>query len=144
MDFQFNNGNCIGTTYRFKYYRALSIILNKPWQKIKKDIQSFRKQIKKRKKISNYDIFQKCVELYLASLYFEWTPFMTKGSGVIVHLKKDELPNGKILASISGQLIAIIDGIHQDIEDKSRNGTRAVYGYYAPSFRTMVIIAKKH
>jgi len=55
---------------------------------------------------------------------------MKIGSGCTVHLKKDELPKGRVIASLSKHLVAVIDGIIYDTYDCSQNGTRCVYGYY--------------
>ena len=59
-----------------------------------------------------------------------WHPTMTIGSGCKVHLKSDELPSGRIVCNCSGHLVAVIDGVINDIFDPSRGGTRCVYGYW--------------
>ena len=61
---------------------------------------------------------------------FMWKPCMAIGSGCKVHLKDGELPGGRILARVSKHLVAVIDGVINDIHDCSRGGTRCVYGYY--------------
>lgn len=61
----------------------------------------------------------------------EWHPTMTIGSGCKVHLKADELPSGRIVCNCSGHLVAVIDGVINDIFDPSRGGTRCVYGYWS-------------
>ena len=67
---------------------------------------------------------------YMIELGFEWTPTMTIGSGCQVHLKADELPKGKLVCNVSKHMVAVIDGVINDIYDCSRNGTRCVYGYW--------------
>ena len=52
------------------------------------------------------------------------------GTGCKVHLKKEELPTGKIIARVSRHICAVIDGVINDTYDCSREGTRCVYGYY--------------
>jgi len=52
------------------------------------------------------------------------------GTGCKVHLREEELPKGKIIASVSKHLTTVIDGIIHDTHDPQRNGTRCVYGYY--------------
>ena len=47
-----------------------------------------------------------------------------------VHLRADELPAGRIIASLSRHVVAVIDGVIHDIYDPSRDGTRCVYGYW--------------
>lgn len=67
---------------------------------------------------------------YLLSLGWQWTPTMQIGSGCKVHLRSDELPSGRIIASVSKHLVAVIDGVIHDLDDCSREGTRCVYGYW--------------
>lgn len=61
-----------------------------------------------------------------------WTPTMGFGTGTTVHLRADELPGGRLIASCSKHLVAVIDGVIHDTHDPSRDGTRAVYGHYTP------------
>ena len=70
---------------------------------------------------------------YMAELGFVWTATMEVGSGCKVHLKSDELPKGRIVVSLSRHYAAVIDGVLNDIQDCSREGTRCVYGYWAIS-----------
>ena len=64
------------------------------------------------------------------SLEFDWTPTMQIGSGCKVHLKADELPEGRLICSVSKHVCAVIDGVVHDTHDPSRDGTRCVYGYW--------------
>ena len=66
----------------------------------------------------------------MADLGWEWTPTMQIGSGCTVHVKKDELPEGRLILRLSGHYAAVIDGELHDSFDSSRNGTRCVYGYW--------------
>ena len=61
---------------------------------------------------------------------FEWVSTMGIGTGVQIHLSPDELPKGRIICRCSRHLTAVIDGVIHDTYDPSRNGTRAVYGYW--------------
>ena len=61
---------------------------------------------------------------------FKWIPTMGIGTGCKVHLKADELPKGRIVASCSRHYSSVIDGVINDTYDPSREGTRAVYGYW--------------
>lgn len=67
---------------------------------------------------------------YMTSLGFTWTPTMFIGSGCKVHLRKDELPDGRLIAMVSRHCCAIINGVIFDTHDPSRGGTRCVYGYW--------------
>lgn len=59
-----------------------------------------------------------------------WTPLMKIGSGCKVHLRAEELPTGRIIASVSRHVVAVIDGVIHDTHDCTREGTRCVYGYW--------------
>ena len=61
---------------------------------------------------------------------FEWVSTMGVGTGVQTHLHSDELPKGRIICKCSRHLTAVIDGVIHDTYDPSRNGKRAVYGYW--------------
>lgn len=59
-----------------------------------------------------------------------WVSTMSIGSGCKVHLRADELPAGRIVASVTKHACAVIDGVIHDTHDCSRAGTRCVYGYW--------------
>jgi hypothetical protein len=63
-------------------------------------------------------------------LGWSWTPTMQVGSGTRVHLRADELPDGRLIARCSRHYVAVIDGVAHDTHDPTRDGTRAVYGYW--------------
>lgn len=66
----------------------------------------------------------------IAALGWTWHPTMRVGSGCKVHLRREELPSGRLLVSVSRHLVAVIDGVIRDTHDPSRDGTRCVYGYW--------------
>jgi hypothetical protein len=76
---------------------------------------------------------RKVYETYLIEHGFEWVPCMGIGTGCRVHLRADELPGGRIVARLSGHLVAVVDGTVHDTHDSTRDGTRCVYGYFARS-----------
>jgi len=76
-------------------------------------------------------VFRKVYEPFLKDLGWTWTPTMSIGSGCQVHLLRDELPSGRLICKVSKHLVAVIDGVIYDTHDCSREGTRAVYGYYS-------------
>lgn len=59
-----------------------------------------------------------------------WVPTMGIGTGTTVHLRTQELPPGRIVTRVSKHFAAVIDGVLHDTHDCSRDGTRAVYGYW--------------
>ena len=67
----------------------------------------------------------------IASLGGQWVSCMGIGTGCTTHLRVDEIPmQGRIIASVSKHLTAVIDGVINDTYDPSRDGTRCVYGYW--------------
>lgn len=61
---------------------------------------------------------------------WKWTPTMGIGTGCQVHLRRDELPEGRLIVNLSKHVTAVIDGVLHDTYDCSRDGTRCVYGFY--------------
>lgn len=59
-----------------------------------------------------------------------WTATTTIGSGTTTHLRADELPAGRIIVRVSRHYAAMVDGVLRDSHDCTRDGTRAVYGYW--------------
>jgi hypothetical protein len=67
---------------------------------------------------------------WMKSHGWEWIACSGIGIGCKVHLKKEELPMGRIICSLSRHYTAVIDGTPHDLYDASREGTRCVYGYW--------------
>lgn len=74
--------------------------------------------------------FREVFQPYLESMGWVWVPTMKIGQGCKVHLRADELPGGRIIASVSRHLVAVVDGVAHDTDDPSREGNRCVYGYF--------------
>lgn len=72
------------------------------------------------------------VKEFLAEYGWQWTATMTIGSGTTVHLNGDEVPR-RCIARLSKHVTAVVDGVVRDTFDPSREGTRAVYGYWVPT-----------
>jgi hypothetical protein len=70
---------------------------------------------------------------YMISLGFSWTATMGIGTGCKVHLRDDELPDGRLVVALSGHYSTVINGTIHDTYDPSRGGTRCVYGYWRRS-----------
>jgi hypothetical protein len=69
---------------------------------------------------------------YLKGRGWVWTPTMGIGTGCRVHLRRDELPAGRIIARVTKHICAVIDGVIHDTHDPSREGQRCVYGLWQP------------
>lgn len=70
---------------------------------------------------------------YLTALGWTFTPTMAIGSGTTVHLRRGEVPDGRLVVSLSKHYAAVIDGVVRDTHDPTRDGTRCVYGYWTPA-----------
>jgi hypothetical protein len=115
--------------------RSIAVATGRPYTEIYAGInaaaQRERRSKKKRGKSSaRTGVFPATLRRYLESIGWTWTPTMSIGSGCKVHLRADELPGGRIIASLSKHLTAVIDGVICDTHDPSRGGTRCVYGYW--------------
>lgn len=86
---------------------------------------------KARRSNARTGVWPRTVARILVERGWVWTPTMSIGSGTRVHLRADELPPGRVIARVSRHFVAVIDGVVHDTHDPSRDGTRAVYGYWA-------------
>lgn len=110
--------------------RAIAIVTELPYQQVYDMINNFAVSERKKKSNARTGVTKKTTRKILLSLGYEWIPTMHIGQGCNIHLKADELPSGRLLCSVSKHLVAVIDGVINDIYDPSRSGTRCVYGYY--------------
>jgi hypothetical protein len=117
--------------------RAIAIVTSKPYQEVYDAlsvlVRSHRQRTGKRLKSSSArnGVPKAVYHKYLLSLGFTWTPTMRIGSGCQVHLRREELPNGRLVVRLSGHMVAVIDGVIHDTDDPSRGGRRCVYGYFS-------------
>ncbi len=65
-------------------------------------------------------VHRKVYQKYLELLGWQWIPTMLIGQGCKVHLRADELPDGKIICRLSKHLTAVIDGVVNDIYNPAR------------------------
>lgn len=61
---------------------------------------------------------------YMESLGWQWTSTMQIGFGCTVHLRPDELPQGRLVVSLSRHVVAVIDGVAYDTHDQRRPALR--------------------
>jgi hypothetical protein len=129
-----DGGKKIGGKSKDCVCRAISIATGIDYQKVYDDLILFSKKERPRKgkkrSHPNSGILKPTIKKYISSLGWIWIPTMKIGSGCKVHLKKEELPAGRLIVSVSRHLVAVIDGVIYDNHDPSRNGSRCVYGYW--------------
>ncbi|HTZ73372.1 MAG TPA: hypothetical protein VMB47_05595 [Candidatus Aquilonibacter sp.] len=139
LQFQFDDGGRKAAGYKGRtgdcVVRSIAIATALPYQEIYDKVNhlAFRERTGKRKRgksNARTGVYKGTTHKLLESLGWHWTPTMEIGSGCKVHMRADELPQGRLIVSVSGHLTAVIDGVIHDTHDPSRRGTRCVYGYW--------------
>lgn len=117
--------------------RAISIATEQNYQEVYDALNELAKKERPRKgktrSNSNTGVHKATIKKYMSNLGWSWIPTMKIGTGCKIHLKKDELPNGRLVVQVSKHLVAVIDGVIHDNHNPSRDGTRCVYGYWIKS-----------
>lgn len=85
---------------------------------------------KRGKSSARTGVYKATIRRFMEHLGWTWVATMHIGSGCKVHLRADELPQGRLVVSVSKHLVAVIDGVIHDTQDPTRGGTRCVYGYF--------------
>lgn len=125
--FQGKTGDCV--------CRSITIVTGKPYVEVYNSLNYHaigERKGKRKRGISNArtGVYKNCYKKYLESIGYTWVPTMFVGQGCKVHLRKEELPSGRLIVAVSKHLTAVIDGVIHDTHDCSRGGTRCVYGYF--------------
>lgn len=132
--------------------RAIAISTGINYQQIYNDLSngmlSNKMTTERQKRNGNHKTARKGITVtrkwfkdYMKRLGFQWIPCMGIGTGCRVHLANGELPNGKLIVSLSRHYTSVIDGVIHDTYDPQRatiifeNGVqriahRCVYGYW--------------
>ena len=125
IKFKYNDGGWKGAKRGDCVIRAISIATERPYDLVFNELMDLAKEKQ------NLPNDKKVYKPYLEELGWTWVPTMGIGTGCKVHLKESELPKGRVICRLSKHLVAVIDGVMNDIYDSSRDGTRCVYGYFA-------------
>lgn len=113
--------------------RALAIVLERPYADVYGEINDHAKEERRRdgrQSSAREGVYKETTRRVMRAFGLVWVPTMAIGSGCTVHLRRDELPPGRLIASVSKHVVAVIDGVVYDTHDPGRNGTRCVYGYW--------------
>lgn len=115
--------------------RAIAIATGMPYKQVYdliNDHSSDERITKGKRKKSNArtGVYKQTYQKVLEHLGWQWVPTVFIGKGCMVHLCKDELPEGRIIVRLSRHTCAVVDGVIHDTYDPSRSGSRCVYGYY--------------
>ena len=142
--FNYNDGGREGAGYKGNagdcVCRAIAIATGRPYQEVydrlavgnetQRITKRSGKNHGKRTARNGISTKRKWFKDYMQELGFEWFPTMGVGTGCKVHLKPEELPQGRLVVAVSKHYTAVIDGVINDTYDCSRGGTRCVYGFY--------------
>jgi len=140
LKFVQNDGGRAAAGYRGKagdcVTRAIAIATGLPYQEVYDRLNTIAgserlTKRRRRKSSARRGVHKDTKRKLLESLGWKWTPTMGIGTGCRVHLRADELPNGRLVVALSRHSAAVIDGVLHDTYDCSRGGTRCVYGYFS-------------
>lgn len=124
--FRGSTGDCVT--------RAIAIATGKPYAEVYEELNALaeatERGVNRGRSSARTGVWRKTYETYLLSLGWRWVPCVSIGSGCKVHLRKDELPDARIIVRLSKHLSAVLNGVIHDTFNPSRAGTRCVYGYY--------------
>lgn len=115
--------------------RAAAIAMGRPYKEVYDELNTFcenekKSKTRKGKSSSRTGIHRVTYSKFLETHGWRWVPTMKIGSGCKVHLRKDELPSGRLIVRLSRHYSTVVDGVVYDTYDCSREGTRCVYGYW--------------
>jgi hypothetical protein len=137
MDFVYNDGGRAAAGYKGRagdcVVRAIAIAIQKPYREVYVAINALaleEKVRRGRRPSARSGVSRTTYERYLRDLGWEWVATMQLGSGCRVHLRREELPTGRLVVRLSRHLTAVIDGVIHDIYNPDRRGSRCVYGYF--------------
>jgi len=139
MEFVYDDGGRSGCGFKGNtgdcFTRALAIAAQMDYREAYNLTNAMSKTVKlssrcRGKSSARLGVHKEVAREIMAGLDWEWVPTMLFGQGCKVHLRADELPQGRILCSVSKHFVAVIDGVAHDNHDPRRNGRRCVYGYW--------------
>lgn len=144
MPFVWDDGGRVAAGYRGTaddcVCRAAAIVTGRPYQEIYDLINELGRGErvgptgKRSRSTARTGVYKDTTRKLMAGLGLQWTPTMGIGTGCRVHLAPGELPGGRLVASVTKHIVAVIDGTIHDLDSGvSRDGTRCVYGYWKAS-----------
>ena len=123
--------------------RAIAIATGKPYGEVYELVNKYGRAERTRKSrrtgqprpksSARTGVYGPTFSRIMRDLGWQWYPTMGIGTGTQVHLAVGELPTlpeTRLIAQVSRHWCAIVNGVIHDTHDPSREGTRAVYGYW--------------
>lgn len=131
--FVFNDGGRSAAGYKGEtrdcVARSIAIATQLPYTKVYDELALLNQKSTGKRSARN-GIGRSVYDKYLKKLGWHWVPTMKIGHGCKIHLRREELPSGRLIIRVSKHMTAMIDGVIHDTHDCSRNGQRCVYGYF--------------
>ena len=114
--------------------RAVAIAAELPYREVYDALNECAKAERpkpgRKRSSARLGVSKRTLKRFMRQLGWVWTPTMRVGSGCRIHLRDDELPKGRLVASLSRHVVAVIDGVIHDTHDPHRDGYRCVYGFW--------------
>ena len=141
FQFNYNDGGREAAGFKGKtgdcVTRAIAIAAQLPYREVYEALsegsrnQRVTKQSTRKSSARNgVNTKRKWFKDFMTAQGWVYVPTMAIGSGCRVHLRADELPQGRLVVQVSKHYTAVVDGVIHDTYDCSRDGTRCVYGYW--------------
>ena len=131
MEYIYDDGGRLAAGFRGKagdcVVRAVAIALEEDYAEIYEALsigmagQRVTKQCNKRTSARDgVSVKRKWFKEFMAAHGFTWTPTMHIGTGCTVHLTDGELPQGRLVVSLSKHYTSVINNVIRDIYDPRR------------------------
>ena len=128
LPFQFDDGGRFAAGYRGRtgdcVTRALAIATGEDYARVYAELFAAAGRTPRN------GVSRKVYQPWLEARGWVWMPTMQVRQGCTVHLRRRELPTGRLVCRLSKHLCAVIDGTTHDTSDPGRGGGRCVYGYF--------------
>jgi hypothetical protein len=109
--------------------RAIAIVTEKPYREVYDAIKRLHKKVGASS--PRYGSEQWIYDAYIKKLGLVWTPTIFIKGKRVMHLKAEELPQGRIICRVLGHMTAVIDGVIHDTYNPAEYDMEEVYGYYS-------------
>ena len=110
--------------------RAIAIATGRPYREVYAALNVAAEHERGSRSNARTGVKKATIRNFMKTLGWTWHPTMAIGQGCKTHLRREELPGGRIVAAVSKHLVAVVDSVVHDTHDSTRDGTRCVYGYW--------------
>jgi hypothetical protein len=111
------------------FTRAVAIVTEQPYREIYREVEVMGKAERphmssQHRSSARNGVYEDTMARYMASIDWQWVPVQG------MHLRPDELPEGRIICSSTDHVVAVIDGVVWDAGEPTCNGTVLINGYW--------------